>query len=215
MGPVWTIVVAAGAGRRFGSAKQFEVLAGRTVVDHAVAVAAAVSDGVVLVVPAGCAREALPTVDALVDGGDTRTASVARGLAAVPDEAAIVVVHDGARPLAGPDLFRRVVTAVTRDGVDGAVPALPVTDTVKRVDGETVAGTVDRADLVAVQTPQAFRASALRRAYEGGGEASDDAALVEASGGRVVWVEGDGRNAKITTPDDLARAEWHLARVRP
>jgi 2-C-methyl-D-erythritol 4-phosphate cytidylyltransferase len=112
------------------------------------------------------------------------------------------VVHDAARPLAGPALFERVVAAVDA-GADGAVPGIALADTVKRVDGHRVTATVDRDDLVAVQTPQAFRADVLRAAHGARPEATDDAALVEALGGTVVVVEGDRRNFKITSPDDL------------
>lgn len=146
---------------------------------------------------------------ATVAGGDSRSESVRAGLAAVADAAEIVVVHDAARPLAPPSLFDAVIAAV-RAGADGAVPALPVADTVKEVDGEQVVATLRRERLVAVQTPQAFRAERLRAAHAAGGGATDDAALVEAGGGRVVVVPGDPDNVKITTPRDLAWAEWVL-----
>jgi len=130
---------------------------------------------------------------------------VRAGLAAVPSAAAVVVVHDAARPLAGRELFERVVAAVDA-GADAAVPGVALSDTIKRVDGRRVTATVDRSGLVAVQTPQAFRAEILRRAHTGDPEATDDAALVEAMGGTVVVVEGDHRNLKITSPDDLVVA---------
>jgi 2-C-methyl-D-erythritol 4-phosphate cytidylyltransferase len=132
---------------------------------------------------------------------------VRRGLAAAPASAGIVVVHDGARPFASPALFRAVVDAVV-GGADGAVPALPVTDTVKRVaPGGVVQETLDRAELVTVQTPQAFAAGVLRAAHAAGAEATDDAALVEAAGGRVVAVPGEVGNRKLTLPADLTWAE--------
>ncbi|HVM41718.1 MAG TPA: 2-C-methyl-D-erythritol 4-phosphate cytidylyltransferase [Acidimicrobiia bacterium] len=198
---VWTIVVAAGSGERFGTAKQFVRLLGTPVVDRAVATADSVTDGVVVVVPPGHTWQG-PVVSASVEGGSTRAESVRRGLAAVPDDADIVLVHDAARPLAGPETFRQVVQAVDA-GADAAVPAVPVADTVKRVADGRVLETVDRRDLVAVQTPQAFRASVLREAHRGDPDATDDAALVEASGGRVVVVPGDPRNLKLTTALDL------------
>jgi 2-C-methyl-D-erythritol 4-phosphate cytidylyltransferase len=212
MGPVWAVVVAAGSGDRFGAAKQYALLAGRTVLAHSVAAARACCEGVVVVVPSG--DEQRPEVqaagaDRVVAGGATRAESVRSGLAAVPADAAIVVVHDAARPLAGPDLFVAAITAV-RAGADGAVCAVAMTDTIKRVAGETIVATVDREDLVAVQTPQAFRAEALRRAHAGRAEATDDAALVEADGGKVVVVPGDLSNLKLTTASDLARAERWL-----
>jgi 2-C-methyl-D-erythritol 4-phosphate cytidylyltransferase len=112
-------------------------------------------------------------------------------------------VHDAARPFAAPALFEAVVAAV-RAGADGAVPGIPVSDTIKRVVGGAVVATLDRDELVAVQTPQAFAAAALRRAHaDGAAEATDDAALVEATGGRVVVVPGDPANTKITLRADL------------
>ena len=195
---VWTIVVAGGSGQRFGAIKQFEPLGAGRVVDLAVAAAGSASAGIVLVVPAADAER-----EGGVAGGATRSASVRAGLAAVPGEATIVCVHDAARPLATPELFRCVVEAV-RAGADGAVPAVPVADTVKIVDaGGRVLDTPERSSLVAVQTPQAFVASTLRRAHAGGPEATDDAAVVEAIGGRVVVVAGDTANRKITVPADL------------
>jgi 2-C-methyl-D-erythritol 4-phosphate cytidylyltransferase len=205
---VWAIVVAGGGGRRFGAPKQYEDLLGRRVLDWSLAAAGAECEGVVPVVPAD--RLADEPAPGAVAGGSTRSGSVRAGLAAVPDDAEIVVVHDAARPLAGPDLFRRTIAAV-RAGADAAIPGVPVTDTVKRVDGGRVTETVDRSRLVAVQTPQAFRADVLRRAHAGDPEATDDAALVESAGGTVVVVEGDPRNLKITSPDDLVVARALLA----
>jgi 2-C-methyl-D-erythritol 4-phosphate cytidylyltransferase len=202
------VVVAGGRGDRFGSLKQFSTVAGARLVDHAVAAAASVCNEVVVVLPTGVEWDG-PTVQAVVAGGATRSESVRAGLAAVADDTEIVVVHDAARPLASPELFELVIDAV-RAGADAAVPALEVVDTLKRVDGDRVVDTVDRAKLVAVQTPQAFRASALRAAHEGGDNATDDAALVEASGGTVVIVAGDPRNLKVTTMADLTLAETLL-----
>jgi 2-C-methyl-D-erythritol 4-phosphate cytidylyltransferase len=203
-GAVWTIVVAAGTGSRFGGPKQFAELGDRRVIDWACAPASAVSEGVVLVVPPG-------NEDAhAVAGGTTRAESVRRGLAAVPADAAIVVVHDAARPFARAELFEGVIAAV-RAGADGAIPAIPVPDTIKEIDPEgVVMATLDRSRLVAVQTPQAFRADVLRRAHADGAEGTDDAALVEAAGGRVVTVPGDPANRKITEPADL---EWARQQV--
>ncbi|MEA2716521.1 MAG: 2-C-methyl-D-erythritol 4-phosphate cytidylyltransferase [Actinomycetota bacterium] len=219
MGGVWAIVVAGGGGRRFGGPKQFEDLDDRRVLDWSVAAARTACDGVVIVVPPDrLAHEKSGAERAVsaVAGGSTRSGSVRAGLAAVPDDAEIVVVHDAARPLAGADLFRRTIAAV-RAGADAAIPGVPVTDTLKRVEDGRVVGTVDRAPLVAVQTPQAFGAGVLRRAHAGGPDATDDAALVEALGGTVVVVEGDPRNLKITSPGDLvvARALLGLARRGP
>jgi 2-C-methyl-D-erythritol 4-phosphate cytidylyltransferase len=198
---VWGIVVAAGRGDRFGEPKQFCALAGRRVVDVSLSAMSAICEAVVVVLPAGIPWLGDP-VAAAVPGGDTRSDSVRSGLRAIPEDAAVVVVHDAARPLATSALFDAVVAAV-RSGADAAVPGLFVADTLKRVRDERVVETVDRSELVAVQTPQAFRASMLRAAHAGSDDATDDAALVEAVGGRVVVVPGEPRNLKITTPDDL------------
>ncbi len=205
---VWTVIVAAGSGTRFGGAKQYLELAGARVVDRSVAVAAQVSDGVVVVVPAGDveAESTRLAASAVVAGGESRAGSVRNGLEAVPDDAAIICVHDAARPLAGPDVYQRVIDEV-RSGAAGAVPVVPVTDTIRSVDG----GAVDRSTLQAVQTPQAFQAELLRMAHADAAEATDDASLVEAAGYAVVAVEGHPRNIKITHPDDLAAAEAWLA----
>ena len=208
---VWAIVVAAGSGSRFGAPKQFLEIGGVRVVDRAVAAASRHAVGVVVVLPEeaeglGGPGPAEDTVVHSVVGADSRAGSVRCGLAAVPDDAEVILVHDGARPLADDELFARVVGAV-RDGASAVVPAVPLADTIRRRDG----GVVDRADLVAVQTPQGFVAAALRAAHASGAEATDDAGLVEADGGTVVLVDGDRRNLKITTPVDLVVAEALLA----
>jgi 2-C-methyl-D-erythritol 4-phosphate cytidylyltransferase len=205
----WGIVVAGGAGSRFGTAKQFASIGGARLVDRAAENTAAACDEVVVVLPDGFVWDG-PPVSAAVVGGASRSASVRAGLAAVSSSATIVVVHDAARPLASRDLFTAVINAV-RSGADAAVPALPVRDTVKRVDGDHVLETIARDGLVAVQTPQAFRADALRAAHERGRDATDDAALIEDSGGRVVIVPGEPANLKVTTPADLAIAAAFVA----
>ncbi len=208
---IWTVVVGGGSGRRFGGAKQYERLGDRRVIDWSCDAAATVSDGVVVVVPPEDAVR-----EHAVAGGDSRSASVRAGLAHVPSEASIICVHDAARPFAGTELFERVIAAVT-DGADAAVPGIAVADTIKVVaaagaDGaRPVVDTPDRATLVAVQTPQAFRASALRNAHAGGGDATDDAALIERAGGSVVVVDGDADNRKITVSADLQWARQHVA----
>ena len=202
MAGVWVIVVAAGSGRRFGAAKQYEPLAGRRVLDWSLDAARTVADGVVLVVADAYAGAAEPAADAVVAGAASRSGSVRAGLAAVPASAEVVVVHDAARPLAGAALFAAVVDAV-RAGADAALPGAPVNDTLRAHDGTTV----DRDGLVAVQTPQAFRADALRGAHGADAEATDDASLVEADGGKVVVVPGSPDNLKITRPTDLVVAE--------
>lgn len=204
-GGVWTVVVAAGGGTRFGGPKQDAALGDRRVLDWSLAAARAAGEGVVLVVAADRVDRPEPGADAVVAGGATRSASVRAGLAAVPAGAEVVVVHDGARPAAGPDLFAAVVAAV-RAGADAAVPGIDVVDSLRRRDGAAV----DREELVAVQTPQAFAAAALRRAHATGGDASDDATLVERVGGKVVVVPGDPANVKITRPADLDLVARHL-----
>lgn len=213
-GAVWAIVVAGGIGSRFGRPKQFATLAGRPVVEWSVTAARKATDAVVLVVPESDLERARSLgADVVVAGGETRSASVREGLARVPLTVEVVVVHDAARPLASPALFAAVVAPLFREDVDGVVCGLAVADTLKRVgaDGSTVTGTVDRSAIVAVQTPQAFRASVLRRAHAEGGDATDDAALVEALGGTVRVVPGEPHNVKLTLPSDLALLE-HLAR---
>ena len=206
---VWTVVVGGGSGRRFGTAKQYEMIAGRRVIDRSRATAAIVSDGVVVVVPPADAE-----TESAVAGGAPRTRSVRAGLAAVPDDATIVCVHDAARPLATVALYQRVIAAVAA-GASAAVPGVAVTDTIKVVQDGAVVDTPDRSTLVAVQTPQAFRADVLRSAYARAAEddldATDDAALVEAMGARVLVVEGEPGNRKITLPEDLEWARRHVA----
>jgi 2-C-methyl-D-erythritol 4-phosphate cytidylyltransferase len=204
---VWTIVVGGGSGARFGGPKQYETLGDRRIIDHSVGAARHGGDGVVIVVPADdCAREGG------VAGGATRSESVRAGLAMVPDDATIICVHDAARPFATPALFAAVIAAV-RDGADAAIPGVAVADTIKLIDDNGVVINTPRRDrVVAVQTPQAFRADALRAAHASAGEATDDAALVEARGGHVVVVPGEVRNRKITHPDDLIWARAELTR---
>jgi 2-C-methyl-D-erythritol 4-phosphate cytidylyltransferase len=207
---VWAVVVAAGTGSRFGRPKQFERLGDRPVIEWSLAAAREATDGVVLVVPApDVARARSLGADAVVAGGETRSASVRAGLRRVPRSAEVVVVHDAARPLASPALFSAVVAPLVDADVDGVVCGLAVADTLKRVgpDGSTVEGTVERSALVAVQTPQAFRARVLRRAHSSRADATDDAALVEAMGGVVRVVPGDPLNVKLTVPSDLALLE--------
>jgi 2-C-methyl-D-erythritol 4-phosphate cytidylyltransferase len=203
---VAAVVVAAGRGVRFGGAKQFESLHNETVTAHSVRAARSVASRVVLVVPTdynGSGEGA----DVVVVGGETRAASVRAGLVQCGD-ADVIVVHDAARPLASDALFYAVVEAV-RAGADAAVPGLAITDTVKRVthDGSLVIihETVPRDELMTVQTPQAFSREALTRAHASSNEATDDAALVEAVGGRVVVVPGEVDNIKITSRNDLER----------
>ena len=222
---VWAVLVAAGRGERFGGKrpKAFANLAGRPLVAESLERLDA-SPWVEAIVVAAAADWEEPTillaeelgagsVRAVVTGGATRTDSVRAGLAEVPADTAVVLVHDAGRPFLPDEVVERVVTALG-EGWDAAVPALPLADTVKRAEGEAVAETVDRTGLHAVQTPQAFVADALRRALAGAGDATDCAGLVEAAGGRVRLVEGDRRLLKVTTPADLAFVETLLAAER-
>jgi len=201
---VAAVVVAGGQGSRFGGLKQFVHVGGDSVAAHSVRHARSVASSVILVVPLGYEGSG-EGADLVAVGGATRAESVRAGLAYCED-ADIVVVHDAARPLATPGLFRSVVEAV-RNGADGAVPGLMITDTVKQVaidaDLLIVQRTEARDELVTVQTPQAFRREVLVRAHEQRANATDDAALVEALGARVVVVPGERGNIKITHPDDL------------
>ncbi|HUZ08576.1 MAG TPA: IspD/TarI family cytidylyltransferase [Acidimicrobiales bacterium] len=216
---VWGVVVAGGAGTRFGGAKQFALLGGRPVVEWSVVACREALGHVVLVLPEGMTDDSFGA-DIVVAGGRSRSASVRNGLGAVPADARVVVVHDAARPLAPPRLFVEVVKALDGPGVSGAICAVPVTDTLKRVGRpagwsgapDVVVETLGREELVSVQTPQAFIAEVLRRAHAGGGEATDDAALVEATGATVQVVPGDPRNLKVTDPEDLSYLE-HLLRT--
>ena len=150
-------------------------------------------------------------VVACVTGGETRAESVRAALDEVTDDALVVLVHDAARPLVDDAVVERVLDPLGQ-GFDGAVPALSLEDTVKRVGDGAVAETVDREGLVRAQTPQAFLAPALRRAFEGAFEGvTDCAAAVERAGGRVAVVEGDPRLLKVTTTADLALVEALLA----
>jgi 2-C-methyl-D-erythritol 4-phosphate cytidylyltransferase len=198
---VWAVIVAAGSGQRFGGPKQFEILNGERVLDRSVALAAQACDGVVVVLSPevmGSARAEVPGADLVVAGGDTRSESVRRGLAAVPAAAAFVLVHDAARPLTPLAVFDRVIAAL-RDGASAVVPVIPLADTIQTVSGEVL----DREQLRAVQTPQGFRREALVEAHATDSEATDDAGLMEMIGTSVATVAGDPSNLKLTNPTDL------------
>jgi 2-C-methyl-D-erythritol 4-phosphate cytidylyltransferase len=218
------IVVAAGRGERLGldRPKAFANLAGRALLAESLErlEQSPWVDAIVVVAPEGWEEPAILLAEEVgagkasscVTGGETRTQSVRAGVAEVPDDALVVLVHDAARPYLPEEVLERVL-APLGEGWDGAVPALPVADTLKRADGDgTVTETIDRAGLWAVQTPQAFLAESLRRALaRETGHATDCAALVEATGGRVRLVEGDRRLLKVTTREDLAFVESLLA----
>jgi 2-C-methyl-D-erythritol 4-phosphate cytidylyltransferase len=219
---LWAVLVAAGRGERFGHdrPKAFANLGGRPLLAASLERLER-SEWVEAIVVAAPEEWEEPTillaeelgvgtVHAVVTGGATRADSVRAGVGEVPDDAAVILVHDAARPLLPEEVVERVVAGLA-EGWDGVVPALPLADTVKRAEGEAVAETVDRTGLYAVQTPQVFVAEALRRALARGGDATDCAGLVEAAGGRVRLVEGDRRLLKVTTPADLAFVATLLA----
>ncbi|MEO5838625.1 MAG: 2-C-methyl-D-erythritol 4-phosphate cytidylyltransferase [Acidimicrobiales bacterium] len=208
---VWIVIVAAGSGTRFGGPKQYERLGSSRIVDRSIATACRVADRVAVVVSASDvellrAQYATNPAVVVVAGGATRSGSVRGGLAAVSDDAEVIVVHDAARPLATDALFEQVIAAVVA-GADAAVPGVPVSDSLRRIDG----GIVDRAGVIAVQTPQAFRAQMLRTAHRDEPDASDDATLVEMIGGKVEIVPGESTNFKITTAHDLMVARMLVA----
>jgi 2-C-methyl-D-erythritol 4-phosphate cytidylyltransferase len=211
------LIVAAGSGERLGAGlpKALVQLAGRPLVQWSIDALREVAglERIVLALPAGVS--APPGVVA-VEGGAVRSESVRRALAAA-GEGDPVVVHDAARPLVTSELVERAIAALEGDaGADAAIAALPVTDTVKRVDSVgAVSETLDRSELWAVQTPQVFRRAALERALRVPAEelarATDDAWLVERAGGRVIVVRASAENLKVTTPFDLRVAELLLA----
>lgn len=214
----WAVLLAAGSGERFGAdrPKAFVKLGELPLLAESLGRldASGWVDAIVVVAPAGWEEPSILLAEELgagkvvecVTGGVTRAESMRLGLAAVPQEAVAVLVHDAARPLIPDDVVERVLTPLA-EGWDGAVPALPLADTVKRVRGDEVVETLPREGLVAVQTPQAFAAPVLREAAAAGGDALDCASLVEARGGRVCAVAGDPRLRKVTTPEDLALVE--------
>jgi 2-C-methyl-D-erythritol 4-phosphate cytidylyltransferase len=221
-GATWALIAAAGSGERLGidRPKAFADLGGRPLLaesidrlDRCVLV-----DAIVVAAPPGWEEPCIllaeeltaSKVVACVTGGASRAESVAAALAEVPDDSLVVLVHDAARPLLDDAVVERLL-APLGEGFDGALPGLPVADTLKRADRGVVRETVGRDGLVAAQTPQAFLAPALRRAFEGElGGATDCASLVERAGGRVAVVEGDPRLLKVTTPADLALVESWL-----
>ncbi len=220
----WAVLAAAGRGERLGTdrPKAFARLGDRPLLAESLE-RLELSDWIDAIVvaappeweePAILLAEELGAgkVNSVVTGGESRSESVRLALAEVPDDAAVALVHDAARPLLPDEVIERVL-APLGEGWDGVVPTLPVSDTVKRVESDRVVETLPRGDLVAVQTPQAFVASVLRDALAGDvASASDCAALVEARGGRVKVVEGDRRLLKVTDAEDLALiASWLAA----
>jgi 2-C-methyl-D-erythritol 4-phosphate cytidylyltransferase len=219
---VWAVVAAAGRGERLHAdrPKAFAQLCGRPLLAQSLErlEASAWIDSIVVVAPPDWEEPVILLAEELgcgkvvtsIGGGESRAASVRIGVGEVPDDAAVILVHDAARPLLSDAIFERLLGALN-EGWDGAVPGLALSDTVKRVREEAVVETLPRRELRAVQTPQAFVASVLRSAVAEGDEATDCSTLVEAHGGRVTVVEGDPRLLKVTTADDLALVESWLA----
>lgn len=219
---VWALIVAGGAGGRLGldRPKAFAPLGGRPLLAECVdrLDRCAWIDAIVVAAPEGWEEAAILLSEELVaskvvscvPGGATRAESVRAALGEVADDALVVVVHDAARPLVDDAVVERVLGPLA-EGFDGAVPVVPIADTVKRVEGGRVVETIRREGLVGAQTPQAFLAPVLRNALGGNvSDATDCASLVERAGGRVAVVDGDPRLLKVTTPEDLALVESWL-----
>jgi 2-C-methyl-D-erythritol 4-phosphate cytidylyltransferase len=221
---VVAIVPGAGGGERLGRGvpKAFVELDGEPILRRTIrtVLSSDLIASVVVAVPPRLESAAEAMLEAVgpyvvVAGGSTRQDSVRRALGCVPDAVEAVVCHDAARPFAPSSLFDAVLGRLDADGV---VPCIPIADTIKRIRDEFVVATEPRGDLLAAQTPQAFRASALRDAHRRAEKArldvTDDASLLEWCGYRVRVIPGDPANFKVTTPDDLARAEAFLRRSR-
>lgn len=233
MEKVVAIVPAAGAGKRLGLGinKAFAKLAGVPLLVHCLHMlekTKLVTEAIVVLAPAEVEEgeqlldryqpEYFPALPIkVVAGGKERQDSVANALAAVPDDAAYIAVHDGARPFAGRAVFERTLAAAKEQGA--AIAAVPVKNTIKVVDASgVVVDTPMRSTLVAVQTPQIFRASLLKEAYAAlaakPAAVTDDASVVELLGHRVVVAQGRYENIKITTPEDLVLAEHFLEELQ-
>ncbi|NDI00003.1 MAG: 2-C-methyl-D-erythritol 4-phosphate cytidylyltransferase, partial [Actinobacteria bacterium] len=205
------IIAAAGSGERFGATlpKALITLGNRTLIEHAVAALSPIASEIVICAPAGYEKQIQELVGAeikVVVGGTTRSDSVRAGIAALSDTHKYVLVHDAARALATTDLAHRVLTALVQ-GESAVIPGLELIDTVKSIDaGGHVTATPDRSSLRRVQTPQGFDLGVLKKAHASGAQATDDGALVEALGHKVLIINGEERALKITTPSDLATA---------
>ena len=221
---LWHIIVAAGTGSRFGGdlPKQYCLLRGRPLLMTTIERLrrATPEAHILLVVSAGmhafwqelCAQYGFES-PAVVHGGATRFESVSRGIAAVPEDAEVISVHDGARPLIDADTVARTLSALEESGADGVIPAVAVSDSLRRQGADGSSAIVDRTGIVAVQTPQIFRAASLRRAYAlpFSPQFTDDASVMEAAGGRIALAEGNTYNIKVTRPADLRLAETLLS----
>ena len=207
---VSVLILAAGRGERIGGdlPKQYQIVAGKPVVAHAIAMFRLhpeVSEIVLVTHPEYARHGANAGADSVVLGGDTRSQSVREGLTAVSDQASHILVHDGARPCISAQLISRVIAKTIETGA--AAPAIPVAETLWRSAEGKVEGVVDRKGVWRAQTPQGFEVETLRAAHAGAKEATDDVTLVAALGVDVAIVEGDEDNLKITHPEDFGRAE--------
>ena len=205
------IIAAAGSGERFGATlpKALISLGNRTLIEHAVAALAPVASEIVICAPAGYEKQIQELVGSditVVVGGTTRSESVRAGISALSGNAKYVLVHDAARALASTQLAKSVLTALEKGEV-AVIPGLELIDTVKSVDTKGhVTSTPDRTTMRRVQTPQGFDVEVLKKAHSTGADATDDGALVEALGHKVLIINGEERAIKITTPSDLATA---------
>ena len=203
---MWGVVYAAGSGQRFGGYKQFERIGEQRLVDRCVAALDPVCDHLVVVLPPAVTWSG-PAVAAVVTGGATNPESVRAGLAAVADDATIIVLHSPSHPLASPALVRRVVEHLA-SGIDGACPVAPIHDVLKRLDDRGhIVDTVSKEHVVWTQMPMAFRAEVLRNALAIDTAGSDALTIVERHGGRAGTVAGEPTNIHVTT-----RAELEMAR---
>lgn len=220
MNRVSAVIVAAGEGRRFGSAKQFALLRGKPVLEWSLETFNAhpgIDELILVLADAGLKKNFLgryKKITAVVEGGEQRQDSVVGGFRAIdPRRAGIVLIHDGARPLAGKDLIERVIKETRQKGA--VIPGLILDETVKEAANGEVLGTLDRTRLFRVQTPQGFTYPLLKRALDKANAdhyyGTDEAALVERLGERVFIIAGDPENIKITLPRDLKMAEAFLA----
>ena len=218
---MWAVIVAAGRGERLGldRPKAFANLRGRPLLAESLERLEASDwiDAIVVAAPPDWEEPVILLAEELgcgkvvesVTGGETRAASARAALREVSEDAAVILVHDAARPILPEEVIERLLTALN-EGWDGAVPVLPLRDTVKRVEGDQVVETLDRGGIALAQTPQAFVATALLSAVASGSDATDCSALVEAQGGRVKAVSGDPRLVKVTGPADLELVERFL-----
>lgn len=200
----WSLVLAAGAGKRFGTPKQFQPLGTRRLVDWSVKRAKATTDGVTLVLPPEVVWDGEP-VDAVVAGGNSHAESVLNGLSNIPETVDVLLIVTSSHPLASETLFRRVLTAMT-DRVSSVAPAVPLADAVKYCPGTQVLASVDKSRLMSIQAPSAFRLSELRNAFQLNKDAPEEHELIESDDCTTLTVPGEETNLHITTPLELAMA---------